>query len=92
MAKTEVYSWRLAPEKKRALERRARAHGQTVAELLDRLTEDLLASRDESDEAEQRRLHALAAKFVGTICGGEPNRSENVSTLVRQALQRKYGG
>jgi len=92
MPKTEVYSWRLAPDKKRALERRARAQGQTVAQLLDHLTEELLANHlPEEDEAEQRRLHAAAAKFVGAISGTDPHRSENVSRLVRQGLRRKYG-
>jgi hypothetical protein len=91
MAKTEVYSWRLAPEKKRALERRARDQGQTVAQLLDRLTEELLASHADGDEAEQRRLHAAAAKFVGVISGDDPYRSENVSTLMQRSLRRKYG-
>ena len=91
-AKTEVYSWRLAPEKKRALERRARAQGQTVAQLLDRLTEELLASRAaDDDEAEQRRLHAEAAKAIGTISGSNPRRSETVSSDFRELLRRKYG-
>ena len=43
MRKTEVYSWRLSPAKKRALEDQARAQGQTVAQLLDRLTEEIMA-------------------------------------------------
>ncbi len=92
MAKTEVYSWRLTPQRKRALEGRARAQGQTVAQLLDRLTEELLASHaDEGDEAEQLRLHAEAAKALGTISGGNPRRSETVSSDFRELLRRKYG-
>ncbi len=92
MAKTEVYSWRLTPEKKAALEAEARAEGKTVAQVLDSLAEDWLASRrNEDDEAEQRRLHATVARFVGAISGDDPHRSENVSTLVRQALRRKHG-
>jgi hypothetical protein len=92
MAKTEVYSWRLAPERKSALEAEARAAGKTIAEVLDGLADEWLAGRkSEEDEAEQRRLHAAAAKFVGAISGGDPNRSENVSTLMRQGLRRKYG-
>jgi len=92
MAKTEVYSWRLSPERKAALEAKARAADKTVAQVLDSLAEDWLAARStEEDEAEQRRLHATAAKFVGAISGGDPYRSENVSTLVRHALRRKYG-
>lgn len=92
MAKTEVYCWRLTPERKRALERRARAEGKTVAQLLDRLTEDFLARHTAADdEAEQRRLHEAVARCLGTISGGDPHRSENVSALMRQSLRRKYG-
>jgi hypothetical protein len=92
MPKTEVYSWRLAPEKKRALERRARAQGQSVAQLLDRLTEDLLANHPpEEDEAEQRRLHAAAAKFVGAVSLGNPRGSETVEQELHKQLKRRYG-
>jgi hypothetical protein len=92
MAKTEVYSWRLAPERKAALQAEARAAGKTIAELLDELSAGWLAKRRTADdEAEQRRLHAAAAKFVGAISGGDPYRSENVSTLMRQGLRKKYG-
>ncbi len=92
MAKTEVYSWRLTPDRKAALEAEARAAGKTIAELLDALSGEWLAGRrGEDDEAEQRRLHEAAAKFVGAISGDDPHRSENVSTLMRQALRRKYG-
>lgn len=92
MAKTEVYSWRLAPEKKRALEGRARAEGQTVAQLLDRITEELLASHaDEDYQAEQRRLHAAVAKTLGTISGGNPRRSETVEQEMYKQLKRRHG-
>ncbi len=92
MAKTEVYSWRLTPEKKAALEAEARAEGKTVAQVLDSLAEDWLASRrSEDDEAEQRRLHREAAKALGTISGGNPRRSETVSSDLRELLRKKYG-
>jgi len=91
MAKTEVYSWRLAPDRKAALEAEARAAGKTIAELLDELSAGWLAERSAADEAQQRHLHEAAAKFVGAISGDDPHRSENVSTLMRQTLRRKYG-
>jgi hypothetical protein len=92
MAKTEVYSWRLSPEKKRVLEHRARARGQSVAQLLDHLTEEFIASRiDESGEAEQRRLHAAVAKTIGTIAGGNPRRSETVEQDIYKLLKRRHG-
>ena len=92
MAKTEVYSWRLAPEKKRALEGRARAQGQTISQLLDRVTEEFLASRGNEDyEAEQRRLHKAVAKTLGTISGGNPRRSETVEQEMYKQLKRRHG-
>lgn len=92
MAKTEVYSWRLAPEKKRALEGRARAQGQTISQLLDGLTEELLASRtDANDDAEQRRLHAAAAKAVGRISSGNPRLSATVEQEMYRQLKRRHG-
>jgi hypothetical protein len=91
MNKTEVYSWRLTPDRKVALEAEARAAGKTIAELLDELSAGWLAARSAADEAQQRRLHEAAAKFVGAISGDDPHRSENVSTLMRQSLRRKYG-
>jgi hypothetical protein len=92
MAKTEVYSWRLAPEKKRALEVEARAAGKTIAEVLDALSAEWLAGRkSEDDEAEQRRLHAAVAKTLGTISGGNPRRSETVEQEMYKQLKRRYG-
>ena len=92
MPKTEVYSWRLTPEKKAALEVEARADGSTIAQVLDSLSDEWLAGkRNEDYEAEQRRLHAALAKCVGTISGNDPYRSENVSKLMRQRLRRKHG-
>jgi hypothetical protein len=92
MAKTEVYSWRLAPEKKRALEDRARSRGETISQLLDRLTEELLASRADVDyEAEQRRLHAAAAKTIGVIASASLRGSETVEQEIYRQLKRRHG-
>lgn len=92
MAKTEVYSWRLAADKKAALQAEARAQGKTVAQILDVLAEEWLAGRrDEDHEAEQRRLHAAVAKTLGKISGGDRRRSENVRAAVRERLRRRHG-
>jgi len=92
MAKTEVYSWRLAPEKKAALEAGARAEGKTVAEVLDALSAEWLAGRKtEDDEAEQRRLHAAMAKFVGTVSIGNGRLSETVEQEMYRRLKRRHG-
>ena len=73
MAKTEVYSWRVDPQIKMALESEARSQGTTLAEVLDRIAKQWLETRKQQngdDEAEQARLHAAAAKYAGAISGG----------------------
>jgi hypothetical protein len=92
MAKTEVYSWRLAPEKKAALEAEARAAGKTIAEVLDTLSAEWLAGRrSEDDEAEQRRLHAAVGKTIGTASIGNPRLSETVEQEMHRQLKRQHG-
>jgi hypothetical protein len=92
MAKTEVYSWRLSAERKRALETRARTEGKTLAQVLDQLAQEWLARPlDEDDEAEQRRIHAAAAKAIGAIAGNNPRLSESVETEMYRRLKRQYG-
>lgn len=92
MAKSEVYSWRLSPETKAALEDAARHHGQTVGALLQRIVRDWLdAGRGsmEGDEAEQARLHAAAKRCFGSIRGGDPNRSERTRDTIRTRLTKR---
>ena len=94
MAKTEVYSWRLEPQIKMALETEARLQGRTLAEVLDSIAKQWLEMRKQrngDDEAEQARLHAAAAKCFGTISGGDPHRSEKVREIVRMRLKERYG-
>ncbi len=94
MAKTEVYSWRLDRQRKMALESEARREGASLAEVLDRLTQEWLESqgrRNEDDAVEQARLHAAAAKWIGSISGGDPHRSEKVREIVRKRLSERYG-
>lgn len=95
MNKTEVYSWRLSPDMKHALEEAARRNHQTVAKLLDHIVEQWLreihASDQDAEDAEQRRLHAAAATALGLIQGGDPNRSERVRAQLRTRLARKHG-
>ena len=94
MAKTEVYSWRVDPQIKMALEAEARSQGTTLAEVLDRIAKQWLEMRKQQngdDEAEQARLHAAAAKWLGSISGGDPYRSEKVRETVRKRLKERYG-
>ena len=94
MAKTEVYSWRVDPKIKMALEDEARTQGESVAQVLDKITKQWLEKRKRrngDEETEQARLHAAAAKCFGTLSGGAPTDSENVSALVRKRLLERYG-
>jgi hypothetical protein len=92
--KSEVYSWRLSPDLKDDLEEAARREGISLSRLLERIAREWLktrASAAEDDEAEQERLKAIAMQYVGTIRGGDPDRSAEVSKRVREILARKYG-
>jgi hypothetical protein len=91
--KSEVYSWRLSSTLKTALEEAARQERAPISTLLDRIVSDwLTAHRLERnpEEAEQQRLYAAAASTFGTICGSNPNRSEQVRALVRARLAKRH--
>jgi predicted DNA-binding protein len=95
MNKTEVYSWRLSPDMKHALEEAARRNHKTVAKLLNHIVEQWLreihAADQDAEETEQRRLHAAAATALGSIQGGDPDRSERARAELRARLARKHG-
>ena len=68
--KTEVYSWRVSAARKAELEGEARREGTSVAELLERITNDWLEERRTSrngDEAEQAAIRRRAASAIGSI-------------------------
>ena len=89
MRKSEVYSWRVAPEMKADLEEVARRSQRSVAEVLDQAVLAWLGRRQpaRSDE-EQRRLHSRAGRFVGAIAGGDPERAEKARLRIRARLRR----
>jgi hypothetical protein len=92
MAKTAVYSWRVAPETLADLEQEARRTGASVAAVLDELTREWLEVRrkeQQGDEDEQARLRAAVMKTIGTVSGGNPQRSEQARTAVRARLTRR---
>jgi hypothetical protein len=92
--KGEVYSWRLSRELKDDLEQAARREGVSLSRLLERIARDWLKARSsaaEDDEAEQKRLRAVAMQFAGTIRGGDPDRAAEAGKRVRELLARKYG-
>ena len=93
--KTEVYSWRVSRELKSELEEEARRRNLSLSAMLDLAVTEWLknhsAADTASDEEEQRRLHAAAAKYVGSFASGVATRSANVSKLVKERLRRQHG-
>jgi hypothetical protein len=92
MSKTEVYSWRLDPDLKRRLEAAAHEEKTSIGALLDHIAREWLGRRasEADEEALQRRLHAEAAKWIGSIRGDDPTRSERVKERYRQYVLEKH--
>ncbi len=94
MAKTEVYSWRVEPELKTALERAAREQEKSVGELLAEIAESWIAEstarRGEDDEAEQARLRAASRPFVGSLAGGDPGQAAEARQRLRKRLAKRH--
>ncbi len=89
MARFAVYRWRLDPDIKRCLKDTAHAEKMSIARLLDRIAREWLQEREAEEEAEQRRLHAEAAKWIGSINSGDRYRSQQVRKRVRAKLMEK---
>ena len=92
MAKSEVYSWRVAPETKAALEHAARGERSSIGRVLERIVHEWLAARvrgADGDEEEQGRRHVAAARAFGTIRGGNRHRAEQARALVRERLTQR---
>ena len=91
MNKTEVYSWRLRPDLKYALEVAALAHNASVAGLLDQIVTDWLRhqSPTDFDSTRQDALRTAALACAGSIRGGDPHRAERARTRVREVLEGK---
>ena len=89
MAKSDVYSWRIAPELKSRLELESRRERSSVASLLDRMAREWLEARSRNGtdgEAEQARLHRAAARSLGSISGGDARRAEQAREAIRRRL------
>jgi hypothetical protein len=95
MRKSEVYSWRVSPELKSALEQEARKEGSSLADLLEKLAREWLEIRRRAlanEEHGQERLHAAARTTLGAIRGGRPRRSEQARDLIRQRVRKRREG
>jgi hypothetical protein len=93
--KTDVYSWRVSRARKAALEEAARAERTSVADVLDRATDEWMRSRQlrvGADEIEQARLRQAAMRFVGALDGSDPDRSRLARVRVRARLARRHAG
>jgi len=90
--KTAVYSWRLSPDTKTALEREARRSGMSLAKLLDTMVEAWLRSRHRVTGAEaeaEARIRAAAMRCFGAIKGDNPRRAEQARELVRRRVRNR---
>lgn len=92
MKKTEVYSWRISPDLKSALEDAARHKGMSVARLLEQIVTSWLQHTgiDGDEEVVQRRLHNAVSTTIGTIHGGDPRRAAQAAERIRVKLKRQH--
>src|SRR5438093_11825826 len=92
MTKTEVYSWRISPATKAAIENEARREKTTVAALLDRIAKEWIESRrGQTDDAGRERLHAAVEKTIRAISGHNLERSERVRHSGPHRLECRCG-
>jgi hypothetical protein len=90
--KSAVYSWRVSPDTKAALEDEARQLGENLSQLLDRIAREWLEARRggaSGTEEEQVRLRATASRAIGKIAGGKARRAERVRVTIRERLERR---
>jgi hypothetical protein len=89
--KSDVYSWRIDPEKKTDLEAELRREGLTLAKLLDNLTTEWLKARNGrvAESAAQAALHRRVLATVGTIRSGDPRLASKIRETVRDRLVQK---
>lgn len=88
--KTEVYSWRVSPQRKAELEGEARREGTSLAKLLDEITANWLEEQRNSrqgDQAEQAAIRKRVMATVGTIRSGE-----SLSTRAREIVRERIVG
>lgn len=87
MSKSEVYSWRLSPELKAALEREAKRESRPVSALLEDIVRRWLADNTSGEDQErQRQVRSTARACFGSLHSGQADRSERVRDIVRQKL------
>ena len=90
MNKSEVYSWRLSPDLKAALEEAARSERTSLSRLLASISREWLRQRSGTSEEEQNRVRKAARKCLGTIRGGDPYLAEQAGERARQSIRKRY--
>src|SRR4051794_28523241 len=90
--KTEVYSWRLSPDLKGALEEAARRERVSVSRLLERIAREWLkaSAPAQDEEAGQARLRAAVAPYIGALRSGDPDLAEKASERMREELLKAH--
>ena len=90
MDKSEVYSWRLSPDLKQALEEAARERGVSMARVIDEIVREGLArlrrDRERDERAAEERIRRAAASCIGSIAGGDAKRAARARDRIRARL------
>ncbi len=91
--KTEVYSWRLSSDLKSDLERAARHRRVTLSSILEEAARKWLieSAASLSGDETQKKLHAAAEPFIGTLTGLHTADAQSVRKVIRRRLARRYG-
>ncbi len=92
MKRSEVYSWRLESHLKGALEAAAREENRSVGSLLAEIVRAWLAERGagaSGQEAAQNRIREEAARYLGSVRGGDPSRAGEAAARVKRILEDK---
>ena len=88
--KTEVYSWRLSSHLKAELEQEATRRNVPVSSVVESAVREHLHKRAQDDEAAQARIESVVERYVGSIAGGNPHRSEMVRELMRKRIRERH--
>jgi len=93
MDKSEVYSWRLSPELKQALEEAARERKVSIARILDEMVREGLSrlgkNRDRDEREAEGRIRQAAARSIGSIAGGDAKRATRARDRIRARLRQR---
>ena len=90
MNKTEVYTWRLSPVTKAALDEAAREQNRSIADLLEEIVSANLGQYGRENNVErQRALHARAAEFAGCLAGADSRLAERARERVQSRLKQR---